>query len=55
MHLEIMSILMYLLFLQHYSNMTTMLFEDLPALFGPPLPKDGLMVRADYWRNVQNI
>lgn len=32
---------------QHYSNMTTMLFEDLPALFGAPLPKDGLMVRAD--------
>ncbi|XP_016096778.1 E3 ubiquitin-protein ligase RNF167-like [Sinocyclocheilus grahami] len=27
----------------HYSNMTSMLFEDLPALFGPPLPKDGLM------------
>nr|XP_020454640.1 E3 ubiquitin-protein ligase RNF167-like [Monopterus albus] len=26
----------------HYSNMTTMLFEDLPALFGSPLPKDGL-------------
>nr|XP_057943807.1 E3 ubiquitin-protein ligase RNF167 [Doryrhamphus excisus] len=26
----------------HYSNMT-MLFEDLPALFGSPLPKDGLM------------
>lgn len=23
-----------------------MLFEDLPALFGPPLPKEGLMVRA---------
>ena len=22
-----------------------MLFEDLPALFGSPLPKDGLMVR----------
>ncbi|RXN15912.1 E3 ubiquitin-protein ligase RNF167-like protein [Labeo rohita] len=28
----------------HHSNMTSMLFEDLPALFGPPLPKDGLMV-----------
>uniref|UniRef100_G3QAN2 RING-type E3 ubiquitin transferase n=1 Tax=Gasterosteus aculeatus TaxID=69293 RepID=G3QAN2_GASAC len=27
----------------HYSNMTSMLFEDLPAFFGPPLPKDGLM------------
>ncbi|KAL1274226.1 hypothetical protein QQF64_027040 [Cirrhinus molitorella] len=27
----------------HHSNMTSMLFEDLPALFGPPLPKDGLM------------
>ncbi|XP_069572503.1 E3 ubiquitin-protein ligase RNF167 [Brachyistius frenatus] len=27
----------------HYSNMTSMLFEDLPALFGSPLPKDGLM------------
>lgn len=27
----------------HYSNMTSMLFEDLPALFGNPLPKDGLM------------
>uniref|UniRef100_A0A8C2HUQ0 RING-type E3 ubiquitin transferase n=1 Tax=Cyprinus carpio TaxID=7962 RepID=A0A8C2HUQ0_CYPCA len=27
----------------HYSNMTSMLFEDLPALFGPPLPKDGLV------------
>ncbi|XP_035521934.1 E3 ubiquitin-protein ligase RNF167 [Morone saxatilis] len=26
----------------HYSNMTSMLFEDLPALFGDPLPKDGL-------------
>ncbi|XP_030648861.1 E3 ubiquitin-protein ligase RNF167 [Chanos chanos] len=26
----------------HYSNMTSMLFEDLPALFGSPLPKDGL-------------
>ncbi|XP_033996024.1 E3 ubiquitin-protein ligase RNF167 [Trematomus bernacchii] len=27
----------------HYSNMTSMLFEDLPALFGSPLPKDGIM------------
>ncbi|XP_018547107.1 E3 ubiquitin-protein ligase RNF167 [Lates calcarifer] len=27
----------------HYSNTTSMLFEDLPALFGSPLPKDGLM------------
>ncbi|XP_068572381.1 E3 ubiquitin-protein ligase RNF167 [Cebidichthys violaceus] len=27
----------------HYSNMTSMLFEDLPAFFGSPLPKDGLM------------
>ncbi|XP_077062816.1 E3 ubiquitin-protein ligase RNF167 [Siphateles boraxobius] len=27
----------------HYSNMTSMLFEDLPSLFGSPLPKDGLM------------
>ncbi|XP_028839507.1 E3 ubiquitin-protein ligase RNF167 [Denticeps clupeoides] len=27
----------------HYSNMTTMLFEDRPALFGSFLPKDGLM------------
>ncbi|AWP00203.1 putative serrate RNA effector molecule -like [Scophthalmus maximus] len=27
----------------HYSNMTSMLFEDLPALFGSPLPKEGLM------------
>lgn len=24
--------------------MTTMLFEDLPALFGAEIPKDGLMV-----------
>ena len=52
---EIVPILMYLLFLQHYRNMTSMLFEDLPALFGPSLPKDGLKVRADYWRSVQNI
>lgn len=35
---------------QHYSNMTSMLFEDLPALFGSPLPKEGLMVRAENWR-----
>ncbi|XP_062309397.1 E3 ubiquitin-protein ligase RNF167 [Osmerus eperlanus] len=27
----------------HYSNMTTMLFEDLPALFGSELPNEGLM------------
>ncbi|KAM8742487.1 E3 ubiquitin-protein ligase RNF167 [Acanthopagrus schlegelii] len=27
----------------HYSNTTPMLFEDLPALFGSPLPRDGLM------------
>ncbi|XP_036379992.1 E3 ubiquitin-protein ligase RNF167-like [Megalops cyprinoides] len=27
----------------HYSNRTSMLFEDLPALFGSPLPKDGQM------------
>ncbi|KAM6970438.1 E3 ubiquitin-protein ligase RNF167 isoform 1-T2 [Aplochiton taeniatus] len=27
----------------HYSNMTSMLFEDLPALFGSQLPKDGVM------------
>ncbi|XP_067293775.1 E3 ubiquitin-protein ligase RNF167 [Pseudorasbora parva] len=27
----------------HYSNMTSMLFEDMPALFGSPLPKEGLM------------
>ncbi|XP_021174482.2 E3 ubiquitin-protein ligase RNF167 [Fundulus heteroclitus] len=27
----------------HSDNMTSMLFEDLPALFGPPLPKQGLM------------
>ncbi|KAG7280223.1 hypothetical protein CRUP_037584 [Coryphaenoides rupestris] len=27
----------------HYSNMTAMLFEDLPALFGSALPKEGLM------------
>lgn len=27
----------------HYNKSTSMLFEDLPALFGPPLPKQGLM------------
>ncbi|KAG7464571.1 hypothetical protein MATL_G00167010 [Megalops atlanticus] len=27
----------------HYSNRTSMVFEDLPALFGNQLPKDGLM------------
>ncbi|XP_038150465.1 E3 ubiquitin-protein ligase RNF167 [Cyprinodon tularosa] len=27
----------------HFYNMTSMLFEDLPALFGPPLPEEGLM------------
>lgn len=27
----------------HYSNTTSMLFEDLPALFGSRLPKDGLI------------
>ncbi|KAM9729705.1 E3 ubiquitin-protein ligase RNF167 [Menidia menidia] len=27
----------------HYRNMTSFLFEDLPAVFGSPLPKDGLM------------
>lgn len=27
----------------HYSNTTSMLFEDLPALFGSRLPKEGLM------------
>lgn len=46
---ECTSVLIHMLFLQHYSNMTSMLFEDLPAFFGPPLPKDGLMVRAEYW------
>lgn len=35
--------------LQYYNNMTSMLFEDLPALFGPPLPRDGFMVRASNW------
>lgn len=30
--------------------MTSMLFEDLPALFGSQLPKDGLMVREEYCR-----
>ncbi|MED6276876.1 hypothetical protein CHARACLAT_007377, partial [Characodon lateralis] len=29
--------------LHHFNNMTSMLFEDLPALFGPSLPKQGLM------------
>lgn len=42
--------ILFILFLQHYSNRTSMLFEDLPALFGPPLPKDGLMVRSKYQR-----
>ncbi|XP_061091211.1 E3 ubiquitin-protein ligase RNF167 [Conger conger] len=27
----------------HYSNRTSMVFEDLPALFGNQLPKDGLL------------
>ncbi|KAI4880074.1 hypothetical protein NFI96_013382 [Prochilodus magdalenae] len=27
----------------HYRNMTSILLEDLPALFGSPLPKDGVM------------
>ncbi|KAK5858332.1 hypothetical protein PBY51_002479 [Eleginops maclovinus] len=27
----------------YYRNVTSMLFEDLPALFGSPLPKDGIM------------
>ncbi|KAM6907792.1 E3 ubiquitin-protein ligase RNF167 [Xenentodon cancila] len=27
----------------YYNNLTSMLFEDLPALFGPPLPRDGFM------------
>ncbi|KAJ8255026.1 hypothetical protein GJAV_G00200130 [Gymnothorax javanicus] len=27
----------------HYNNRTTMVFEDLPALFGNQLPKDGLL------------
>ncbi|XP_030603133.1 E3 ubiquitin-protein ligase RNF167 [Archocentrus centrarchus] len=27
----------------HYNNMTNFIFEDLPAMFGSPLPKDGLM------------
>lgn len=27
----------------HFSNRTSALFEDLPALFGSPLPNDGLM------------
>lgn len=36
-----------MLFWQQYSNMTSQLFEDMPALFGGQLPKDGLMVRAN--------
>lgn len=31
--------------------MTSKLFEDLPALFGAPLPKDGLMVREKYGKS----
>ncbi|XP_013862158.1 E3 ubiquitin-protein ligase RNF167 [Austrofundulus limnaeus] len=27
----------------HFNNMTSILFEDLPAIFGPSLPKEGLM------------
>ncbi|PWA22694.1 hypothetical protein CCH79_00002019, partial [Gambusia affinis] len=29
--------------LHHYKNQTDLIFEDLPALFGPSLPKEGLM------------
>lgn len=32
---------------QRYKNQTDLMFEDLPALFGPSLPKQGLMVRRE--------
>lgn len=32
-----------------------MLFEDLPALFGNPVPKDGLMVRWEPWWKLANV